>query len=196
MQPDHSVLEGVMTTINSDGGVNIAPMGPIVDAKMTTLRLRPYQSSTTYKNLKRTGQGVFHVTDDVLLLAQAAVGRIEPVPNMIECTAVSGYVLADACRWYALRVESLDEGQPRAEINANVVQSGRQRDFFGFNRARHAVVEAAILATRIDFLPAKSVLQQFNELAVPVEKTGSRREHEAFEFLRRYVRAALTIDPD
>lgn len=196
MHPDQSILEGIMTTINGDGGVNIAPMGPIVDADMTTLRLRPYQTSMTYQNLKRTGQGVFHVTDDVLLLAQAAVGQIDPMPTMSECTAVSGYVLTDTCRWYALEVNSIDDSQPRTEIFARVVEHGRLRDFFGFNRAKHAVVEAAILATRIEFLPPESILQQFGELAVPVEKTGSRREHEAFETLRRYVRAALATKTD
>ena len=62
-------------------------MGPLVDEDMTRLVLRPYQTSRTYQNLKRTGQGVFHVTDDVELLAHAAVNRLEPLPALIPAAA-------------------------------------------------------------------------------------------------------------
>src|SRR5688572_10522026 len=101
------ILEGIVTTRNADRSVNISPMGPRVDASMERLVLRPYQTSTTYQNLKRTGQGVLQVTDDVLLLAQAAVGQPDPPPEIVEATAIDGAILADACRWYAFRVESL-----------------------------------------------------------------------------------------
>ena len=70
------ILEGIVTTRNEDGAVNVAPMGPIIDPDeaphITRLHLRPFQTSTTFANLARTRQGVFHVTDDVLLLARAA----------------------------------------------------------------------------------------------------------------------------
>src|SRR5262249_35292563 len=62
------------------------------------------------------------------------------------------------------------------------------RDFFGFNRAKHAVVEAAILATRTGLLPADEIEAEFRRLAVPGEKTGGPPEHAAFDFLRQYVR--------
>ena len=64
-------VEGIITTMNADNSVNISPMGPRVDASLTTFVLRPYQTSTTYKNIKRTGAAVFHVTDDVDLAADA-----------------------------------------------------------------------------------------------------------------------------
>jgi hypothetical protein len=185
------ILEGIVTTRNPDRTVNISPMGPRVDDAMTRLLLRPFQASTTYQNLKRAREGVFHVTDDVLLLAQAAVGEPDPWPRMIDAAAVNGAILADACRWYAFRVESLDDRQERAEISACVVDRGTMRDFFGFNRAKHAVVEAAILATRTAILPPDEVRHEFARLAVLVEKTGSPREHEAFHFLRQYVDRAL-----
>jgi hypothetical protein len=130
---------------------------------------------------------VFHVTDDVLLLAQAAVGQPEPPPAMFAAQAIDGAVLADACRWYAFQVESLDDRQDRTEIVARVIDRGTIREFFGFNRAKHAVVEAAILATRTAFLPRAEILAEFRRLAVPVDKTGGPREHDAFEFLQQYV---------
>jgi uncharacterized protein len=185
------ILEGIITTINADASVNIAPMGPIVEPSMRQLLLRPYQTATTYANLKRTEQGVFHVTDDVELLAHAAVGNVEPPPEMFAATGVAGFVLAGACRWYALRVSSIDDRQSRTEIVADVVDQGRLRDFFGFNRAKHAVVEAAILATRVDLLPADEILREFQRLAVPVQKTGGEAERAAFAFLHDYVRDKL-----
>jgi hypothetical protein len=187
------ILEGIMTTIGADGTVNIAPMGPIVDADMRRLLLRPYQTSTTYANLKRTGQGVFHVTDDVELLARAAVGKVEPPPAMTRASEVDGWILSGACRWYALQVRRLDDSQPRTEIEAEVVASGRLRDFFGFNRAKHAVLEAAILATRIDLLPLEEIQAEFARLRVPVVKTGGEAERRAFEYLERHVSHAAQI---
>lgn len=186
------ILEGIVTTVDSEGRVNIAPMGPLVDGGMRQLVLRPYQTSTTYQNLKRSGQGVFHVTDDVWLLAQAAVGTPDPLPELLPCQAVEGFLLADACRWYAFRVRELDDSQPRTQIMAEVVDSGRQRDFFGFNRAKHAVLEAAILATRIGILPPEQIREEIARLAILVEKTGGDQERRAFDFLDKHVQQRLT----
>ena len=189
--PVGKLLEGIVTTLNADGTTNISPMGPIVDNNLTCLRLRPFTSSTTYKNLKRSAEGVLHVTDDVLLFALAATGRLEPQPELTEASAVTGKILVDACRWYAFRVTSLDDTQERTNIMAKVVDQGRNRDFFGFNRAKHAVIEAAILATRIDFLPAREILSELERLATPVHKTAGQQELRAFDFLRKYVEQEL-----
>ena len=71
------ILEGIVTTTNADGQPNISPMGPIVEPDLRTLILRPYQTSTTFQNLKRTGVGIFHVVDNVNLLARAAIGKLK-----------------------------------------------------------------------------------------------------------------------
>jgi hypothetical protein len=185
--PEGTLLEGIVTTLNADGTPHIAPMGPIVDPEFNQLVLRPFRTSATYKNLKRGGMGVLHVTDDVDLLARAAVGRLEQLPRLVPAEAVEGVILADACRWYAFRVESLDDREDRTRIVARVVDRGRLRDFFGFNRAKHAVVEAAILATRLGLLDSDHIRNEFDRLAVLVEKTGGQQEHRAFEFLRTHV---------
>ena len=93
------ILEGIVTTTNADGKPNISPMGPIVDRDLRTLILRPYQTSTTFQNLKRTGVGIFHVIDNVNLLARAAVGKLDPLPPLSSCQEVPGYILDDAWRW-------------------------------------------------------------------------------------------------
>jgi hypothetical protein len=189
--PDGTLLEGIVTTLNEDGTPHVAPMGPIVDDNFTYLTLRPFRTSVTYSNLKRARQGVLHVTDDVELLARAAVGRLELMPHLLPAESIEGVILADACRWYAFRVESIDDRDERTNIVAKVVDQGRLRDFFGLNRGKHAVVEAAILATRLSFLDASHVRSEMDRLAVLVEKTGGHQERRAFEFLRDHIAQQL-----
>ena len=182
-----TILEGIVTTMNPDGSTNVAPMGPIVDEAMSTLHFRPFQSSRTYANLKQTQCGVFHVVDDVLLLARAAIDRFDSPPETFPAEVVTGVVLRDACRWYEFRIERFDDSRERTDFHAVVVHTGRLRDVFGFNRAKHAVLEAAILATRIQILPGDEIRRQLDDLAVIVEKTAGPREREAFELLREFV---------
>ncbi len=170
------ILEGLLTTCNPDGGPHVAVMGAMVEDGNVTcpqgLLLRPFQSTATFGNLKRTGEAVFHITDDVLLLVRAALGRLETRPRADPARGVRGWVLADACRWHALRLSELDGSQDRARAWMRVVDSGRIRDFPGLCRAMLAVVEAAILATRIHLLPAAAIAADLARLWQPVRKTG------------------------
>ena len=179
------ILEGIVTTLDEGGGVNVSPMGPEVTVAMDRLVLRPYRTSRTCRNLERHGEGVFHVTDDVELLARSAVGPASP--PLAPAQRIQGYYIRNACRFYEFRVREIDDRKDRVTIDAEVVHRERLRDFFGFHRARHAVVEAAILATRTAFIPIPEILRKFDELEVLVEKTGSEVEHRAFRFLREHV---------
>jgi uncharacterized protein len=181
------ILEGIVTSLDDAGQLHLAPMGPIVDETIGTLTLRPFATSQTYGNLRRTGQGVFHVVDDVLLLARSAIGKLDSPPESFAATVVAGRVLAATCRWYEFEILSCDTTQERASMPARVVHTGRLRDFFGLNRAKHAVVEAAILATRLHLLPGESILSQLEALRTLVEKTGGPRERAAFELLNTHI---------
>ncbi len=187
------ILEGIVTTLSSEGLLNIAPMGPKIgpNLSMTTFELRPYRTSTTYQNLKARGEGVFHVTDDVLLLAQTAIGeQITPAPELHPAHLVTGWILDGACRYYEFRVTHVDDSDDRARFSVETVAEGRLRDFLGFNRARHAVVEAAILATRTAFLPRAEIQNELDRLAVIVAKTGGPAEDAAIRLLRGHVLSA------
>ena len=170
-------------------------MGPRVDRSITRLVLRPFQTAQTYRNLKATGCGVFHITDDIELLSRAAVGQLD-APPLMPIEQFSCPRLIDTCRWLAFRVQSLDDSTDRTTIECVVVASGEVRPFFGFNRAKHAVLEAAILATRIGILPADEIRREFERLAVPVQKTAGNQERRAFEFLCRYVHERLASPPN
>jgi hypothetical protein len=185
------ILEGIVTSLDTAGVLNVAPMGPIVDEAMSTILLRPFQTSRTYRNLKEHPQGVLHVTDDVLLLARTAIGQLDEAPETISAEKIKGRVLKSVCRWYEFEVTELDDSKERTQIECRVVNSGRLRDFFGFNRAKHAVLEAAILATRTHILPPEQIRQQLAALASPVEKTAGPDEEAAFSLLAEFVERKL-----
>ena len=96
---------------------------------------------------------------------------------------VRGFVLIEACRYFEFQVRSVDDSGERVSIEAEVVHTGRQRDFWGFNRAKHAVLEAAILATRMHLIPHAEIAAEFQKLLVIVNKTGGPAELEAMNFL-------------
>lgn len=181
------ILEGVVTSQNPAGVLNVAPMGPIVDAGMQQIVLRPFQTSTTFRNLTQHPFAVLHVVDDVLLLARAAIGRLTEVPPTFPALSIPGRVLASSCRWYELRILSIDDSRDRSRIEAAVEHVGRLRDSFGFNRAKHAVLEAAIIATRIHLLPADRIRDEFDRLRSPVEKTAGPDERAAFALLDDFL---------
>lgn len=187
MSVDQLILEGIVTTLGPDERVNIAPMGPIVDRDISHIRLRPFKSSRTYENLAHRGTCVFHVTDDVEMIARCAVGPLDPPPLLAHMDSIDGRIITTACRWYALRVQTIDDRDERTTIDCVVMDTGRIRDFFGFNRAKHAVVEAAILATRIHLVDKRTLTRQFDDLSVLIDKTGGEQERRAFGVLRQFV---------
>jgi hypothetical protein len=181
------ILEAIVTSRNQDGTTNISPMGPTVSADMSRFELRPFNTSKTFANLKRTREGVLHITDDVELIARSAIGNLEKPPEMRPAQTVDCEVIASSCRLYEFQVEFIEESGPRVCLNCKTTAVQRNRDFFGFNRGKHAVLEAAILATRLDFLPIEEITQQYQRLATIVTKTGSSQEQKAFDLLEEFV---------
>lgn len=185
------ILESIVTTKSADGSINIAPMGPHVDQHSMnvndTFELRPFTTSQTFGNLAKSGCGVLHITDDALMFAMAAVHRFEYQPITESAKQIEGAVLADCCRWYEFESRFVDSNPPRATIQCRIVSTGRKRDFFGFNRAKNAVIEGAILATRINFIPVKAIQSEMQPLKVIVDKTGGVEEQKAFRLLMNFV---------
>ena len=176
------ILEGLVTTVDDSGRANLAPMGPRLVDGFRRFLLRPFRDSTTYRNLKAHGEGVLHVTDDVHLIARAAVGRVDDVATR-PAASVRGRVLEDCCRYYEFRVVATDDRGERAGFDAETVAEGRVRDFLGFNRAKHMVLEAAILATRVGFLPLDGLVSDLERHREILLKTGGPREVDAFRLL-------------
>ncbi|HKG90644.1 MAG TPA: DUF447 domain-containing protein [Gemmatimonadaceae bacterium] len=186
------IIESIITTTSAAGAVNIAPMG--VEWGEERIVVKPFLETTTFRNLRETGEAVVNLTDDVLIFAAAAISR--PSFPVLPAAVVRGVVLEAACGWRELRVETIDATPPRSRIETRVVHRGSRREFLGFNRARHAVLEAAILATRTHLLAADFIRSELERLQVIVDKTAGPREHEAMALLAGHVRAALPAPAD
>src|SRR5262245_51506693 len=188
------IVETVVTTLDEDGGPNFAAMGVVWGEER--LVIRPYVDTRTFRNLLRTREAVVNVTDDVLVFAKSALSR-ERFPSR-PATQVRGVILADACHWREVTVDEvvLPEPEPapatagRADVSTRVVAGGVGRPFAGLCRAKHAVVEASILASRVRRLPRAELLAELGRLDPLVDKTGGPAEREAMAYIRAHVARA------
>jgi hypothetical protein len=185
------IIESIVTTMDPNGAINFAPMG--VEWGEDAIVLKPFLQTTTFRNVKATGAAVVNLTDDVLLFAQSAIAS--PQFPWTPAVGVRGAVLEAVCSWREIEAIAIDDTPPRSRIETRVVHRGTRRDFIGFNRARHAVLEAAILATRTHLLPAQQIRDELARLEVLVDKTAGPREREAWELLRTQVDLRLATGP-
>ena len=185
------IIETIVTTMDRAGSINFAPMG--VEWGDDAIVLKPFLETTTFRNLRATGSAVVNLTDDILLFARSAISS--PQFPWLPAVAVRGAVLEAACAWREVQAERIDDTPPRSRIETRVVHRGVRRDFIGFNRARHAVLEAAILATRTHLLPAQHIRDELVRLRVAVDKTAGARELEAWALVTGYVDAKLAEPP-
>jgi hypothetical protein len=180
------IIECIVTTVAADGSINCAPMG--VEWGDQTIVLKPFLDTATYRNVTATRSAVVNLTDDVRVFARAAISN--PLYATAPASAVKGVVLADCCSWRELVAQSIDSTPPRSRIETTVVHRGFRREFIGFNRACHAVLEAAIYVTRLHLLEPQFVHSEMARLQVIVDKTAGDREREAMAILTEHIRRA------
>jgi len=178
------IVESIVTTMAADGTVNCAPMG--VEWGDDRIVLKPFLDTATYRNVFAVRAAVVNLVDDVRIFARAAISN--PVYPTVPAAVVRGVRLADCCSWRELEVREIDSTPPRSRIDTAVVHRGVLREFIGFNRARHAVLEAAIYATRLHLLPRELIASEFERLQVIVDKTAGTEEQEAMALLAAFVR--------
>lgn len=178
------IVESIVTTMAADGSINVAPMG--VEWSDDRIVLKPFLDTATYRNVSATRTAVVNLHDDVRVFARAAISN--PQYATEPAVVVRGVVLADCCSWRELEAASIDSTPPRSRMEMGVVHRGVRREFIGFNRARHAVLEAAIYATRLHLLPRDLVESELARLQVIVDKTAGPAEHEAMSLLADHVR--------
>jgi hypothetical protein len=180
------IIETIVTSVDDECRVNCAPMG--VEWGDETIVLKPFIDTATYRNLIATRAAVVNLTDDVRVFARAAISNPE-YPTR-PAAVVRGVVLADCCSWREVEARSIDSTPPRSRIETTVVHRGFNREFIGFNRARHAVLEAAIYATRLHLLDRAFIESEMARLQTIVDKTAGDREREAMALLANHMRSS------
>jgi len=179
------IHETVVTTRRSDGRTHIAPMGVRIADDL--LVLAPFRPSGTLENVLREGHAVINYTDDVRLIAGCLTGRHDW--PLVPAARVPGMRLADSLAHTEVRLERVVPDEMRPQLHCRIVHEETHAPFRGFNRAQAAVVEAAILTSRLDRLPREKVEREIAYLAIAIEKTAGPREREAWGWLMERIAA-------
>jgi uncharacterized protein len=177
------IVETIFSTLDENGIPLFAPMG--LDWGEEILTVRPYRNTRTYRNLIARGYGVANLTDDVLAYVQC--GLYKTVLPSFAAKVAQGVVFQGTCSWRELAVVSERGSEDRAEVECRVLHKGWQKDFLGFRRASNAVIEAAILATRLPLYDRKAVALRLIHYMEIVEKTGDDVEKQAFRLVHDYI---------
>lgn len=173
------IYETVITTVNADGSAHIAPFG--IRERDGMVIIAPFRPSTSLDNLLRTGRAVVNLTDDVRVFAGALTGRRDwPVRR---ATQIDGYVLEAALAHRELELAEIKEDPVRPELSFRIVHEATHAPFRGFNRAQAAVLEAAVLVSRLHMLPPEKIASEIKYLTIAIDKTAGEREQQAWDWL-------------
>jgi uncharacterized protein len=173
------IRETIITTLNPDGEVHIAPMG--IRYSNELIVIAPFKPSTTLDNLMRQGQAVVNLTDDVRVFAGCLTGRYDW--PMVSVTKINGQRLENVLGHMELEVKNMEDDELRPRYFCEIVYQEIHKPFLGFNRAKAAVLEAAILVSRLHILDPEKIDAEVKYLEIAIDKTAGHEEREAWEWL-------------
>jgi hypothetical protein len=179
------IFETVVTSVAADGTPHVAPMGVRYQGERVVLM--PFKPSTTLDNIASVGHAVLNLVTDTRVFAGCVTGRRAwPV---LPAERVPGVRLACALGHVELTLtERVDDAQ-RPVLQMERVHEVRHAPFVGFNRAQAAVIEGAVLVSRLRMLPAEKVDAELAYLQIAIDKTAGAEEREAWGWLREAVAA-------
>ena len=173
------IRETIVTTLNPDGSAQIAPMG--IRAKDGLIIIAPFKPSTTLENIMRTGHAVINMTDDVRVFAGCLTGRYDW--PLVPVQHIPGVRLANTLSHLELEVQAVEDDEVRPRFLCAIRHEETHRPFQGFNRAQAAVLEAAILLSRLHMLQAEKIDAELAYLQIAIDKTAGDAEREAWAWL-------------
>jgi hypothetical protein len=179
------IVETIVTTIDASGVSHIAPLGLIADGSGWIVA--PFQPSRTLDNLRAVPFAVASHTDDVRVFAGCITGRRDW--PLIAADRVHGVRLAEALTHWELEVASVTEDAQRPRFLCRIVHQATHAPFEGFNRAQAAVIECAVLVTRLKMLPPEKVEAELKYLEIAISKTAGEREQVAWSWLMERIEA-------
>ena len=174
------IRETIVSTQNADGSTHLSPLGVHVDAD-SSLTLLPFRPSRTLDNLSRSGEAVVNYTDDVRVFAGCLTQHGDW--PLSACEHVAAKRLSDALAHVEVRVTLADDNETRPVFACDVIHEATHRPFLGFNRAQAAVIELAILVSRLHMLPMEKIVSEMEFLRTACEKTAGERERVAWGWL-------------
>jgi len=177
------IYETIITTTLPDGSPHIAPFG--IRERDGQIVIAPFRPSTSLDNLLRSGRAVVNATDDVRVFAGCLTGRRDwPVRK---AQAIEGWVLESALAHRELVLIDVREDDVRPELTFRVEYAAQHAPFKGYNRAQAAVLEAAVLVSRLHMLPLEKVDAELRYLTIAIEKTAGEAEWQAWHWLTETI---------
>ncbi|MEX2695080.1 DUF447 domain-containing protein [Rhizobium mongolense] len=179
------IRETIVTTVNATGRVHIAPLGII--AQDDGWVIAPFRPSTTLENLTAVPLAIANYTDDMRIFAGCLTGRREwPLVAVQDCPVSR---LEAALSHSVLQVVSVTQDEIRPRYFCRIVAEATHAPFTGMNRAKAAVLELAILVSRLHMLPKQKVDSEIAYLSIAIEKTAGADERQAWDWLMERVNA-------
>ncbi len=177
------IYETIVTSLNADGSAHAAPFG--VRELDGRVLIAPFRPSTSLDNLLREQTAVVNLTDDVRIFAGSLTGRRDwPV---FPAEKIRGHVLDGALAHRELRLIEVIDDDLRPQLLFEVVHEVNHRPFRGFNRAQAAVIEAAVLVSRLHMLPPEKTDAELRYLAIAMDKTAGECEWQAWGWLMEHI---------
>lgn len=178
------INETIITTLNTDASVHIAPMG--IRYENDLFIISPFKPSTTLKNLERNGQAVINMTDDVRIFAGCLTGYYHwPTVNT---SVVDGKRLKAALSHIEIEVIRKEGDDIRPVFYCQEKHQENHAAFMGLNRAKAAVLEAAVLVSRLSMLPSEKIDNEIEYLQIAIDKTAGENELEAWGWLMERIK--------
>lgn len=178
------IHEVIVTTLDEKGKPHLAPMG--ISEVNGHFQVKPFKPSSTYDNLMRHGQCSINFVDDVRIFAGALTGHRDWPTT--PCQQIEGEYLSDALSHIELEIVRLEDTDPRACFHGAVICDINHKPFRGFNRAQSAVIEAAILVSRLNMLSEQKIREEIAYLTIAIDKTAGERESEAWGWLMETIK--------
>jgi len=177
------IYETIVTTQSPEGEVHITPFG--VREERGKILIAPFKPSTTLQNILNTRVAVVNLTDDVRVFASALTKKIRYEVEAAE--KINGVRLADTLAHMELELVEVIEDDQRPTLVMQVVNTVNHRPFRGFNRAQAAVIELAVLVSRLHMLPKEKIMQEKAYLQIAIDKTAGEAESEAWQWLETTI---------
>lgn len=179
------IHEILLVTRNLDGSAHIAPMG--LRQRDQRWLIAPFKPSRTLENLLREGHASINTTDDVRVYAGCLTGRRDW--PLAACDTFTGWRLRDVLAHREIKLTKVDDDEQRPRLFCDVIHEVNHRAFSGYNRAQAAVLELAILASRLGMLSADKIDREIEYLKIAIDKTAGDSEREAWEWLMQSIEA-------
>lgn len=177
------IYETIITTVDAHNQAHIAPFG--IREHEGRVIIAPFRPSATLDNLLASRCAVVNMVDDVRIFAGSLTGRNEW--PLYPAEKVNGCVLKAALAHRELELVDIDEDTTRPQLHFRVVHEAIHAPFKGFNRAQAAVIELAVLVSRLHMLPLEKIETEMAYLQIAIDKTAGERELQAWSWLAEKI---------